>query len=73
MKSDFDERQRISSLFALGTIPKAELVIAEAVQGHRNAREANVVSSEAAKEDVLLDLLVFLASKRERAALFSVI
>lgn len=70
---EIDERQRVSNLFALGTIPKAEFVIAEAVQRRREAREESMDRSEAAKEDVLLDLLVFLASKRERAALFSVV
>lgn len=70
---EIDERQRVSNLFALGTIPKAEFVIAEAVQRCREAREASMDKSESAKEDVLLDLLVFLASKRERAALFSVV
>lgn len=70
---EIDERQRVSNLFALGTIPKAEFVIAEAVQRRREAREESMDRSEAAKEDVLLDLLIFLASKRERAALFSVV
>lgn len=67
-----DERQRITNLLALGTIPKAEYVLTEAVKRHREGREANTDRSEIEKEDVLLDLLVFLAGKRERAALFSV-
>lgn len=67
------EQQRISNLLAIGRVPKAEFVIADAVQRYRETRDAKVDKDEAEKEDVLLDLLVFLAGKRERAALFSVV
>ncbi|EIM91322.1 uncharacterized protein STEHIDRAFT_152970 [Stereum hirsutum FP-91666 SS1] len=66
------EQQRISNLLAIGRVPKAEFVIAEAVQRHRETRDGKVDKDAVEKEDVLLDFLVFLAGKRERAALFSV-
>lgn len=50
---NLDEHQRVSNLLALGTIPKAEFVIAEAVKGRREAREASIDRSEAAKERVV--------------------
>lgn len=72
-----DERQRISNMFALGKVPKAEFVVPEAVQKHREARAASSstdrTEGDISREDVLLDLLIFLAGKRERAALFTVV
>lgn len=67
------EQQRISNLLAIGRVPKAEFVIADAVQKYREMRDTKVDKDAVEKEDALLDLLVFLAGKRERAALFSVV
>lgn len=67
------EQQRITNLLAIGRVPKAEYVIAEAVQKYRETRDVKTDRNEVEKEDVLLDFLVFLAGKRERASLFSVV
>ena len=60
-------------MLAIGSVSKAFWTIPEAVRRHREARGASMIKSEAEKEDVLLDLLVFLAERRERSGLFSVV
>lgn len=57
----------------MGNIPKAFWTVPEAVKRYREARLASVIKEQAEDEDVLLDILVFLAEKQERARLFSIV
>lgn len=63
----------MTGLLMIGAVPKAFWTVPEAVKRYREARSASVakVHAQAEDEDALLDLLIFLAEKRERAGLFS--
>lgn len=68
-----DDKTQMTSLLALGAIPKAFWTIPKAVEFYRKARPSSVAKEEVENEDVLLDMLIFLAEKRERAGLLSVV
>ncbi|KAI0312372.1 hypothetical protein OF83DRAFT_1067265 [Amylostereum chailletii] len=68
-----DESTRLKELLSVGVFPKAWFWIADAVKHHRSNRPAGMAEVDMKKEDVLLDLLVFMAEKRERAALFELV
>jgi hypothetical protein len=63
-------RMRALLQVELGRIPKAHLVMPEAVKLWRESRRAGVDGPEMESEDAQLDFLIFLSEKWERAALF---
>jgi hypothetical protein len=73
--SEYTISARLKNILAFGTVIKASFVVKDMVAKHREIREAEGKMSEEEKkeEDVLLDFMVWLAEKRERAALFKVV
>lgn len=63
---------RFKKILELGTITKARCVVPDFVKKHRERRDADqkMAKEDKDREDVLLDFLLFLAEKRERAGLF---
>ena len=66
---------RLKNILAFGTVIKASFVVKDMVAKLREIREVEgkMSEEEKKKEDVLLDFMVWLAEKRERAALFTVV
>lgn len=63
---------RFQNILRLGTIPKAYYVVPDFVRKRREHRGADkrMTQEDKDREDVLLDFLLFLAEKEQRAALF---
>ncbi|KAI0312370.1 hypothetical protein OF83DRAFT_1176703 [Amylostereum chailletii] len=68
-----DGMTELKTLLTISRMPKAFWVIPWAAKIRRETRPADASKEEVQHEDVLLDLLVFLAEKRERAGLFKTI